>query len=488
MTDGPPREPPPGEKQPAEKKRKLSWKSVLTAVIVLVIGWQLVHVVIQSSGKSSSGQKTTAPPSTTKPTPAPTVTLGGHRVAAGGGPLVLLNPGLVSPGGRVTVIGSGFAPKTSVVVWLRAGRSSGRIVGHGRTSANGSLTSGFAMPTSFTGAKATVIVQQPGGRTGSAQLATPGGMGSATIVGKAAGKPGDTATVSARGFRPGEKVNVYWGRVNGTPAATLTADGSGSIGRASVPVGIAPVGPTTLVLVGAKTHTTATAPYQMLGLYPTVLTHPYALRAGKPVSFGGKGFAPHEPILIYLDASRGVPALTATADAGGSFSVSFVVPFGLKGSNTLTAIGEQSRAATSSGLDILPYNPTAQASTYDALPGTSLAFYASGFAPNEVVLVYAQHQLVTAFRVDSKGSASAAGHYVVPSGVGPGLVFSLRGQKSGGSANAKISVGAPSQPVTIPPQPPYVLPPSLGGKPPAKKSPTSSPGSHKPAAISRRHV
>jgi len=487
MTEGPQKEPPDSGRS-AKKQKKLNWKSVLAAAVVLLIVWQLVHVFIQSRGKTSGAPKTTAPTSTPRPTPAPTVTLGGHRVAAGGGPLVLLNPGLVSPGGRVTVIGSGFSPRTSVTVWLRTGRSNAeRIVGRGRTSGTGSLTTGFSMPTSFTAAKATVVVQESGGRIGTAQLATPGGMGSATINGKAAGKPGDTANVSATGFRPGEKVNVYWGRVNGTPAATLTADGSGSIAHASVPVGIAPVGPTTLVLVGAKTHTTATAPYQMIGLYPTVITHPYAVRAGKAVSFGGHGFAPREPILIYLDANRGTPALTTTADGGGAFSVSFVVPFGLKGSNTLTAIGSQSRAATSSGLDILPYNPTAQASTYEALPGTSLTFYASGFAPDEVVLVYAQHQLVSAFRVDGKGSASAAGHYVVPSGIGPGLVFSLRGQKSGGSAAAKISVSAPKQPVTVPPQPPYVLPPSLGGKPPPSHSPKSSPTSH-PAAISRRHV
>jgi hypothetical protein len=234
-----------------------------------------------------------------------------------------------------------------------------------------------------------------------------------------------------------------------------------------------------------KTHTTATVPYTMIGLYPSVLTHPYAVRDGKPVAFRGSGFAPNEQILIYLDSSRGVPALTATADSSGKFTVSFVVPFGLKGKNTLTAVGEQSRASTSSGLDILPYSPSAQASTYDAAPGTELTFYASGFAANEVVLVYAQHQLVSAFRVDSKGSAAAAGRYMVPSGAGNGLIFTLRGQKSGGSAAAKVKLIAPAQPVNIPPQPPYVLPPSLGGKPPPSHSPASSPASH-PAAISRR--
>jgi hypothetical protein len=242
------------------------------------------------------------------------------------------------------------------------------------------------------------------------------------------------------------------------------------------------------VLVGQKTHTTATAAYQMLGLYPTTTSHPYAVKSGKPVTFTGSSFAPGEQVLIYLNASSGAPALTATANSGGSFSTSFVVPFGLKGSQSLTAVGSQSRAAVSSGFDVLPYNPAAQASTYGAMPGTALTFYANGFAANEVVLVYAgggrgqTGKLVSAFRVNAMGSASSAGHYIVPSGVGPGLYFNLVGQQSGGSATAKVSVTAPAQPVNVPSQPPYVLPPDLGGKAPAKssQSPGQSPSQSSP--------
>jgi hypothetical protein len=223
----------------------------------------------------------------------------------------------------------------------------------------------------------------------------------------------------------------------------------------------------------------------MLGLYPSVTMHPWAARAGKPVIFTGSGFAPNEPILIYLDATRGTPALTATASSNGTFSVGFVIPFGLKGSQRLTAIGSQSRTSVSVNLDILPYNPSAQASTYDALPGTSLTFYANGFAPNEVVLVYTHDGgLVSAFRVNGKGSAADQGHYIVPSGVGPALIFTLVGKKSGDVAHAKVSVGAAPQGVTVPTQPPYVLPPSLGGKAPVSKSPSKSKGHH-PAPASQ---
>ena len=486
------------------KGKVVTWKTIVVVAVALVIVWQLFHALTNhkagnaarsnqtSSGPASPGQTAAVP--SARPTPKTTVTLGGRQVPGQSGPLIVLNPGLVAAGGQVGVNGSGFRPGGTVTILLRASRSSyGTVVAHAKASSGGSVTAGFTMPTSVHGSGATVVAEQGDGTSATAQLTTPGGVGTMSIVGKAAGKPGDSVSISASGFGAGEKINVYWGRTVGTPAASLMADGSGSVGRASVPVGVAPVGTTTMVLVGQTTHTTATAAYQMLGLYPTTASHPYAVKAGHPMTFTGSEFAPGEQVLIYLNSTGGMPALTATAGSTGSFSTSFVVPFGLKGSQSLTAVGSQSRAAVSSGFDVLPYNPTAQASTYGAMPGTSVTFYATGFAANEVVLVYAggghgqAGTLVSAFRVNSMGSAGGAGHYIVPSGVGPGLYFNLVGQQSGGSATAKISVTAPAQPVNVPSQPPYVLPPDLGGKgaPQPGHSPGQSPGQPAPTQSSQ---
>jgi hypothetical protein len=465
------------------KRKKVTWKSVLAVVVALVVVWQLFHVLHQGGGKktASSSPATAAP--TPTPSPTPTVTIGGRAVPATGGPSIVLDPGLVPAGGHVGIFGSGFTPGARVVVLLRMSpRSAGTVIAHTWTARNGTLVSGFSMPSTVTQSGATVVVEQAGGQSATAQLVTTGGVGSVTIVGKPAGKPGDNLQISASGFGPGEKVNVYWGRVSGTPAAILNADSSGDIGRASIRVGVAPVGETTLVLVGTRTHTTATTPYLMLGLYPSTASHPWAVRAGHPVTYTGTGFAPGEQVLIYLNRASGMPALTTTANTYGAFSVSFMVPFGLKGRQSLTAIGDQSRAATTSGFTVEPYLPSVQASTYGALPGTTLSFYATGFAANEVVLVYLgadkgqMGKLVTAFRVDSQGSAAAAGDYVVPSGVQGALYFTLVGQKSGGTGVAKVDVTpAPGGgQATVPSQPPYVLPPSLGGKPTAPPHPAAS--------------
>jgi hypothetical protein len=452
-----------------KRRKKVTWKKVLGALVALVVVWQLVHVFSQSRGTTASsagpeqtGRAQAAPtrvPSL-KPTPSPTITLNGHGVASGSGPLIVVNPGLVAPGGQVAINGSGFDPGATVKVWLRTSRSgTGTEVALGKVAKGGILATEFTMPGNLSGGAATVVAEEGNGsKAATAQVVSSVGSGSVTVVGKDAGKPGSAVTISATGFGPNEKVGVYWGRASGTPATTLTADGSGSIGRAQVPVGVAPVGQTSIVLVGAKTHAMAVASYQMLGLYPTTTPHPYAVLGGKPLSYSGSGFAPGEQVLIYLNASGGTPALASTADSGGSFHVSFVVPYGLKGSQTLTTVGEESRASVSGAFDVLPYTPSAQASTYSALPGTTVSFYTHGFAANEKVLVYTGAgpgggsgsgsggggggQAVSSFQVNGQGSALAAGQYVIPPGAGKAVYFTLVGQQSGGVATAKVSVGS----------------------------------------------
>src|SRR5215469_9999158 len=255
------------QKPSPQKPKGFNWKSFLAVVAVVVILWQIFHALANHSGQAGRGQaqgtQSSAPSvPKVKPTPVPTVTLGGHRISAGGGPEIILNPGQVTPGSPVSVYGNGFRPKTPVTLMLRAGHGSGTVLGHGMAARDGSLYTSFIMPKSMTssGSGTKVIAEQSGagGAVASAPLVTPGGVGSVSIVGKSAGKPGNTVTLSARGFGANEKVNVYWGRTAGTPAATLTADASGSVGQASIKVGVAPVGTTSLVLVGMRTHTTAT--------------------------------------------------------------------------------------------------------------------------------------------------------------------------------------------------------------------------------------
>src|SRR5262249_41105011 len=159
-----------------------------------------------------------------------------------------------------------------------------------------------------------------------------------------------TIGLDAGGFLPGEPVNVYFGRAGGPPATVLKADEAGRISKASVRVGVAPVGDSTLVLIGNKSKTTATASFTMLGLYPTAKTSPFAVKAGEAIGISAKGFAPSERVLVHFNESSGaVPLVLQASDGGAVSGEGFQVPFGLKGRHTLILTGEQSRASVSSG-------------------------------------------------------------------------------------------------------------------------------------------
>jgi hypothetical protein len=302
------------------------------------------------------------------------------------------------------------------------------------------------MPEKTSSKSATVVAQQRGGdKVAEAKLVSRGGVGSVKIN-KAAGRPGDSVSLSVRGFSPGEAIGVHWGRASGTPVATLHADGSGGIGRADVKVGVAPTGTGTLVLVGKKSKTTATAPFEMMGLYPTVKSSPYALKSGERLSLSAKKFAPNERVLFYINAAGGVPAFTANADANGSVGVvAFQVPFGLKGEQNLTAIGDETRAVVRAGFQVLPYTPAAEPSTFGGKAGTTLSFYVSGFAPNEKVTIYAGGtdggggKKISTFQVDAKGAAEGAGSYKITDADQNGVAFRLVGEKSEATAEAGVN-------------------------------------------------
>jgi hypothetical protein len=414
-----------------------------------------------------------------------TVSLDGKSVPSGSEPVVLLNPGLVRPGTKVAVSGFGFDPGAVVDVALER-RSSTRAapVAFGKIDQNGSFTASFTLPENVGSTTTVVAKERNSDKSARAQALVPGGVGTLK-VGKQVGKPGDRVTLSASGFSPGEPVKVYWGTLSGQPATTLQTDSGGSLGQVSLRVPVAAVGNSTLALVGDKSQAGATSPFTVLSLYPTVKVAPYAVKAANRIGFAANGFGPDERVLVYVNTTRGAPVMTVQADSNGSFSgAGFMVPFGLKRQQSLILIGELSRAVVSSGFLVLPYTPTAQPSTYGGAPGTSLTFYASGFAPNEVVLVYRGRthdnagELVAAFRADGRGRAAAAGQYQI-AGDEPGrLVFTLVGRQSEGVATTTVQVQRSDVPVKLGPPPKYTLPPDLQDRPaPSPATPGSRPAS-----------
>lgn len=483
-----------GKAQEAPPKRRRSrskWATLGFVAVAAVLVFALVRAI---AGTGLHGGLNTS----IAPLPAPakpqTVMMGGVPVPTAG-PVLNLNPGLVREGAKVGVSGVGFDP--GAYVDLQFLPTGGRPVPlpTAAVARDGSFSTGFTVPTLPNSPGGTVTAVQRGTSKGAqAQAFVQAGVGNLSIN-RQAGRPGDVVAVSGGGFLPGEPINAYWGRIGGRPTAQLRADSSGGLSNVPVRVGLAQTGNATLVLVGDQSKTTATAAFTMIGLYPSATVSPYAVKAAQPFSVSGSGFVPGERVLVYVNRSTGPPVTVMQSDQQGDVSgTSFVAPFQLRGRQRLSMVGEQSRAVATSGFIIMPYVPSAQPSTWGGMPGTEMSFYASGFAPNEVVLVYAGRgegsagQLVSAFRVDDHGEASAAGDYTIPANAQGQTSVQLVGRQSGGVANVALSVEPGGGGAEMPAPPPYVLPPDLaqdpvvpGGPPPPPPAPPAQPGAPSPA-------
>jgi hypothetical protein len=455
---------------PAWIKTRWTLKKILLVAVILVVAVALGRTLVFGGVGKGAVDVTGEGEVKTEEQRAPrTLDAEGGKIRAEGGPVAVLNPGLARPGADIGVNASGFDPGAAVDVLLSSGNDKPAKVASAKADREGNIDTKFRVPAEANaGGTQTVTVRQANSdKAAKAELIAQAGVGTARLSDDSAA-PGNTLTVDAEGFQSGEKINVYWAGIGGKPSATLEADKEGRLSRAQVTVGPGPAGTSSVILVGEKSKTTAVQPFQLLALYPSAATNPYAVKAGEAVGISGKGFAPNEKVLVYFDQASGTPPITMQAANGGSVGgESFKVPFGLKGQHSLILTGEQSRASVKTGFSVLPYSPVARPGTYGGLPGTTLNFYVTDFAPNEAVHVYtgkggnSKGELVAAFRVDDKGRATAAGSYVLPADVSGKLTFTLVGARSEGTASATATVEKPNGPVNLSPQPKYSLPPDL---------------------------
>jgi hypothetical protein len=463
--------PSPGRGMPAKppKKGRMSRGKLLWIGLVGIVAVSVAFGIFsQTSGNGAVD--TGVSPSRTTPvttTPAPVVPPVSTAPSTTAGALILLNPGVVRQGVSMGVTGTGFDPRATVDLLVKQRRSdTGQPIGLSRTDKYGNFYGNVTVPQTLSSGPFFIEASERG-RVKVAQAAgvVTGGAPQLKLSAQV-GQPGEQITVSIHGFSPYEKIKVYWNTMIGQPFMTLQADGGGSIGQAPVQVPFGAMGVNTFLFVGTKSLSMVAAPFDLLSLYPTIKLSSYALRADHQLNFSGSGFGPGERVLVYLNNTMGQPMAVLQTTQSGKFTnaAGFTIPFHLKGRQTLIFLGEESRASVAVSWSVLPYMPNAQASTYGGLPGTTISFYASGFAKQEVVHVYVGHtqgnaaNMVSCFRTDDRGNAVAVGSYVIPGDAQGKLAFMLVGAKSGGTATATMSIMAPPAPVHVPPQPTFTCP------------------------------
>ena len=426
---------------------------------------------VQATG---SRQPTSTPqPTSTRlsqlatPTPKLRATAGPTSLTAGA--LILLNPGVVRQGSQVSVTGTGFTPKATIDLVLKRQAQdlslSATVVQADKSGSFGGAS--LPVPTSLSAGTFLVQAHERGSQQVAQAVGTIAGGTPQVKLSAQGAQPGEMIVFSLHGFSPGEAINIYWNSMGGQPVATVHADGAGAVSQASVQVPFGAVGPNTFLFVGSTSQALTAATIQLLARAPTVTLSSYAIQADNTLSFTGKGVGPGERVLVYLNNPNDAPVAVLQTNAQGAFSKAgnFLIPFSLKGKQTLVFQGEQSQTPSLVSCTVEPYTPGIQPSTYGGFPGTTVSFYATGFARNEVVHVYVgatQNRagtLVSCFRTDAPGNAGAGGSYVIPGTAQVGkLVFKLIGSKSGGVGTATMQVAAAPTPVQVPAQPPFTCP------------------------------
>jgi len=460
--------PPPVHSRPPRPGRRKRGKRLLVGLAGLVVIAVLFSMYNQSFRpgavitRISGSHHQSTPTLASTPTASSSVTSGKE--------LILLNPSMVRQGTSMGVTGTGFGAHATVDVFVKQRQSDpGQLLNFVHADKHGTFYDNLTVPNSLSSGTFFIEARERGSTRVALAAGVVAGGAPQLKLSAQVGKPGDLITASLHGFSPGEPIKVYWNTMSGQPVATLQADGGGSIGQAPVQVPFGAAGINTFLFVGARSQSLVAATFYLLSLYPSVKLSSYSIRADSQLNFSGVGFGPGERVLVYMNSDAGQPIAVIQTTQHGTFSNApgFVIPFALKGRQTLIFLGEESRATVSVHWIVQPYMPNAQASTYGGLPGTTISFYASGFARQEVVHVYVGGgsggggTLVSCFNTDDKGNAAAAGSYVIPGNAQGRLTFALIGSKSGGKASATLTVSAAPTPVQVPAQPPFTC--SLDG-------------------------
>ena len=454
------------------RRKKLFWG--ISCLIILAV---VVSVFLRSFSPGGTAVETGATgtgggePSSAPTTPTPRVTV---QPLPGGQPFIFINPGVVSQGNPVGVVGSNFDPQATIDFLVKQKESDpGKVVTYVQADKTGSFNGvTINLPDSQPFGDFIIRARERGGNRIAESMGILQNTTNASVkLSALTGRVGDTVVVTAKGFASREKINVYWNSMGADPIATLQADGGGGIGQTPIKVPFGAPGNNTFFIEGVKSQTPVPALFILLNRYPTVKPSSYSIRADNILSFSGKDFGPNELVVVYLGKPGGQPLATVQTDGKGGFAnaAGFLIPFALKGKQTVYFVGSQSRAPTTLSFTVAPYLPNVQPSTYGGSPGTSITFYATGFAHDEVVHIYTgadqnnPGKMVGCFQTDAKGSAGAVGSYTIPGDAQVGkMTFTLSGTKSGAVATATIQVSAPLAPVQIPPQAPFTC--TLDGK------------------------
>jgi hypothetical protein len=281
--------------------------------------------------------------------------------------------------------------------------------------------------------------------------------GSYVTLSSFSGHPEQSLTVSGGNFVSNEEINISATQNGALEASTSTS--ANQYGQFSAMINLpAKLAQGSLLITasGQTSGLTSSNSYYVTPFAPSLMANNTETTPYSNVEVSGSGYAPNETVDLNLAGATAI----AHSDAAGSFNdVSITSPDVPAASYTLIGVGESSGASATAYEYVNAFYPSASPNSYYVMPGTSLGFNGSGYAPNETVDVSdaATGIQISSFSTDASGDFKNAGSFIVPASyAGLTKKFVLTGTTSNASTTTSTAVGSYYPNVT--PASYYVLP------------------------------
>lgn len=251
-----------------------------------------------------------------------------------------------------------------------------------------------------------------------------------------AGRPGETLSLRADGFAPGETVRLqFMGAVSADAGEFQAGDrGEGSMPALRIPP--LPESAHSLVATGATSGRQASRIVSIVGFHPWVVLSLYAPRPGDAFGFRGSEFVPGEQVQVILDGAA-TPLAAAYADDRGDVrqETLFQATSQTVGKHELQFVSAQSGARLPVTFEVLAYVPIMELTSYAGPPGSVVGFTGRGFAPGETIHAYLEgsngREEVGTFQADRDGAFANAGQFAIPAtAAAEPLTIALQGADS----------------------------------------------------------
>src|SRR5579883_921392 len=285
----------------------------------------------------------------------PTFTLGGHFLVLSGRntgqsattQITLVTrltviPAALRPGETLHLSAAGFVPNSLADVLLSPSTAP---LASAQVSVSGTVVADVAVPqTSAPGAHTLTVVDRAGNRTASMPLTINPITATLSLTPTTANR-GGLVTVSGAGFLPDEAITITISGMS-TPLAVARADALGQLPPTGVSIPYSAATGAQVLHVAAASGRVATAAINIRMLTPHLTINAPTAQPGVTVTVTGTGFGRLERVTLALNGAAvdtTPPVITTT---NGAFTATVVLPDSLlRGSNTLSALGNQSRVS-----------------------------------------------------------------------------------------------------------------------------------------------